>query len=117
MNGLVDRTVLDEAIDILGSRRLRRSIRKGFRSLKEDLDQLSNLDGTANAGFWANRVHLACGPCAVFGAAALTEAMRDLEDELRNDRLDNIPQKSRLISHLAISTENELNRLTKTSFF
>ncbi|MBR9865394.1 MAG: hypothetical protein GYB24_18360 [Rhodobacteraceae bacterium] len=117
MNKLVDETVLNEAIGVLGNRRLRRSIRKGFRSLKEDLDQLGTLDATANAGFWANRIHLACGPCAVFGAAALTEAMRDLEDELRNDRLQDIPQKSRLVSHLARSTENELNRLTKTSFF
>ncbi|GGA28512.1 hypothetical protein [Neptunicoccus cionae] len=117
MNGLVDTTVLYEAMDILGSRRLRRSIRKGFRCLKKDLEQLSALDATANAGFWANRVHLACGPCAVFGAAALTDAMRELEEELRNDRLQHVPKISRLVSQLAISTESELNRLTKVSFF
>lgn len=117
MNSLVDLTVLNEAMDVLGNRRLRWSIRKGFRCLKQDLEQLSTLDGTANAGFWANRVHLACGPCAVFGAWALTDAMRELEEELRNNRLQEIPKKSRLVSQLAASTESELNRLTKVSFF
>lgn len=117
MDGLIDTSVLSEAIEILGNRRLRRSIRKGFRSLKHDLNQLMALDRSANTAFWANRVHLACGPCAVFGASALTFAMRELEDELRSERFQNVPQKTRYVYQLASNTEYELNRLTKTSFF
>lgn len=117
MDGLVDTSVLTEAIEILGNRRLRRSIRKGFRSLKNDLNQLMTLDRTTNTAFWANRVHLACGPCAVFGASALTQAMRDLEDDLRSEQFRNVPQKARNVYQLASNTEYELNRLTKVSFF
>ncbi len=108
MSTLLNKHVLFEAIDILGKVPLQSSIRLAFRTLYSDLAQLEDLNTKSDLDVYANKIHRACGPCAIFGAAELLSRLSELEQDLRQHKINSVPQMIEAIRSIAEATEYEL---------
>lgn len=116
MGTLIDGGNLSQAKNILGARRLQASISLAFRNLHRDLRFLDQIDQGDDLDEYANKIHRACGPFALFGATHLWQRLSSLEQQLRDRRLSSVPEMVERTRSIADATEFELRFQTGGAF-
>ena len=108
MEPVIDKGTFTRALDALGKKSLRVSIKSVFDFLHDDLQQIAITDQLIDSIYYAKRIHRVCGSCTVFGATNLTTALQELEFCLSRNLLDHVPQMAQNAQTLAEMSEKEM---------
>ena len=108
MESVIDKGTFTCALDVLGKKSLRISIKSIFDFLHDDLRRIAITDELIDSIYYAKRIHRVCGSCTVFGAKNLTTALQELEFCLSRNLLDHVPQMAQNAQTLAEMSEKEM---------